>query len=386
MDSRQIWVEVDLEAIAHNVKELRRIASPKARLMTVVKANAYGHGAIEVANTAIRNGAEALGVARIEEAIQLRNAGIGASILIFGFTPPEQAKDLACFDLAQSVFSYRSAKMLSDMAVSLHRQIKIHVKVDTGMGRVGLLPLSPNDSISASNRLDMVLKEIKTIDNLPGLELEGVFTHFATADHADKSYANMQFKLFKSIVGRLQHIGIQPVVAHAANSAATIDLPRTHLDMVRPGISTYGLYPSDEVNKKDIVLKPALQWKTKIVQVKRVPPHFKVSYGCTFETKTATAIATVPIGYADGLNRQLSSRGRMLVRGASAPIVGRVCMDLTMLDVGHIPGVEVEDEVVVIGTQGNQTITADEIASQLNTISHEIVSTITSRVPRFYPR
>ena len=383
MDS-QVWVEVDLKAIAHNVGELRRIAAPKARLMTVVKADGYGHGAVAVAGTALRNGAEVLGVARIGEAVRLRKAGIEAPILVFGFADPERTRDLAAFDLTQTVYSYRSAKALSDMATSLRRRIGIHVKVDTGMGRVGLVPFPSSGSASASFRLEEVVREIKAIDDLPGLRLEGVFTHFATADHADKSYADLQLKRFGILLDRLRQAGVRSAAAHAANSAATIDLPESHLDMVRTGISTYGLYPSDGVNKQNVALKPALQWKARIVQVKEVPPNFAVSYGCTFKTATATSIATVPVGYADGLDRRLSSLGRMLVGGRSAPIVGRVCMDLTMLDVGHIPGVKVGDEVVIVGTQGGRTITADEIASRLDTINYEIVSTITERVPRFY--
>ena len=386
MKEQLVWAEVDLNAIAFNVKQLKGIVGPQTRLMTVVKADGYGHGAVEVAKVAIQSGAEALGVARLHEAIELREANVKVPILIFGYTFPERAHDLAVFRLTQTLFSYESAKMLADAAVSLRKRIKVHIKVDTGMGRVGMTPYRSSHPVPTRPRLEEVAKEIKRIGDLPGLELEGVYTHFATADHLDRSYAGKQLELFQDILRRLRRLGMRPVLAHTANSAATIDLPESHLDMVRTGIATYGLQPSDEPSKRRVDLKPALQLKTKVIQVKKVPPRFKVSYGCTFETRSDTRIATLPIGYADGLDRRLSSQGHALVRGESAPIIGRICMDLTMLDVGHISDVEVGDEVVIIGAQEDRQITAAEIASRLNTIHYEIVSTITARVPRFYLR
>ena len=219
---------------------------------------------------------------------------------------------------------------------------------------------------------------------LSGLEVEGIYTHFATADSSDKSYAIHQLELFVEFIERLRVAGLEFSVKHAANSAALIDMPESHFDMVRPGISIYGLYPSEEVNKARVKLKPAMALKTKVIHLKDVPAGFKVSYGSTYETEKSTTIATVPIGYADGLNRLLSSNGHMLVNGLKAPILGRVCMDLTMLDVGHIPGVTLEDEVVIFGRQKEATISVDETASNLNTINYEIVSTLTERVLRQY--
>ncbi|MCD4805112.1 MAG: alanine racemase [Desulfobacterales bacterium] len=376
LDSPLVWAEVDLKAIAHNIRELRRITNPKARFMAIVKANAYGHGIIEVARQSLENGAEALGVANIEEGIQLRKAGIDAPVLIFGYTSPVHAKKLIEFDLTQTVYSYETSRALSEALSAYGKKIKVHIKVDTGMGRLGLLRGIKDNSVS----------EVESISRLPMLELEGIYTHFATADKSDRSYAGKQFEIFMDFLNQLRIAGLEIPVTHAANSAAIINMPETHLDMVRAGISIYGLYTSEEVDRSIIKLKPAMELKTKIIHLKKVPAGFKVSYGTTYETEKPTTIATVSIGYADGLNRLLSSKGRMLVSGQSAPIVGRVCMDMTMLDVGKIPEIAIGEEVVVFGKQGNASISVDEIASTINTINYEVVSTVMERVPRIYLR
>lgn len=376
MDSPLVWAEVDLKAIAHNIRELRRITNPKARFMAIVKANAYGHGIIEVARQSLENGAEALGVANIEEGIQLRKAGINAPVLIFGYASPVHAKKLIEFDLTQTVYSYEISRALSEAVAAYGKKIKVHIKVDTGMGRLGLLREITDSSVS----------EVESISRLPMLELEGIYTHFATADKSDRSYAGKQFEIFMDFLNLLRIAGLEIPVTHAANSAAIINMPETHLDMVRAGISIYGLYTSEEMDRSIIKLKPAMELKTRIIHLKKVPAGFKVSYGTTYETEKPTTIATVSIGYADGLNRLLSSKGRMLVCGHSAPIVGRICMDLTMLDVGNIPEIAIGEEVVVFGRQGNALISVDEIASTINTINYEVVSTIMERVPRIYLR
>jgi len=374
LDSPHAWTEVNLKAIAHNIRELRRITNPKACFMAVVKANAYGHGIIEVARESLKNGAEALGVANIEEGIQLRKADINVPVLIFGYTPPMHVKQLIEFNLTQTVYSCEISKKLSQAAVKYGKKIKVHIKVDTGMGRLGFLGKIKNNSAS----------EILSISRLSMLELEGIYTHFATADESDRSYADKQFEIFMDFLDELRIAGLEIPVIHAANSAAIITMPETHLNMVRAGISIYGLYTSEEMDRSIIKLKPAMELKTKIIHLKKVPAGFKVSYGITYETKKPTTIATVSIGYADGLNRLLSSSGSMLVCGQKAPIAGRVCMDLTMLDVGEIPEVAMEKEVVVFGKQSDSSITVDEIASKINTINYEIVSTIMDRVPRIY--
>ncbi|MBT8367593.1 MAG: alanine racemase [Deltaproteobacteria bacterium] len=383
MDTPLTWAEIDLNAYAHNIKELRRVTRPGARLMAVVKANGYGHGAVEVARTALQNGAESLGVARLHEAVELREAGLEAPILIFGYSPPDSAETLINYDLTQTVYSPATAEALSDQAAR-KGQIKIHIKVDSGMGRLGLLLDELADGISDDRSTANTIGDIAAINGLANLETEGIFTHFATADSADKSYANKQLDRFTDFLNRLDRAGLSPPVRHAANSSAVIDMPDSHLDMVRPGIATYGLYPSDEVNHRRVYLKPVMTLKSRIIHLKKVPAGFNISYGITFQTKNPTTIATVPVGYADGLNRLLSSRGHMLVHGHRIPIVGRVCMDLTMLDVGSLSGAAIEDEVVVFGPQGHEAVTADELASTLNTINYEIVTSISARVPRIY--
>jgi alanine racemase len=367
------WADIDLNAIAHNVAELRRITHPKARFMAVVKANAYGHGAIEVAKEALNHGAQNLGVARISEGLQLRLAGIDAPILVLGYTPPELIPRLIQANLTPTVYSEEAARAISDYALSCGKTVRIHIKTDTGMGRLGFT-LKESRSLS----------DIETIARLPGIEIEGIFTHFATADSRDKTFAKVQLELFTDFTDKLRRRGLEIPVRHAANSAAIMEMPESHLDMVRAGIALYGLYPSDETDKTRIKLKPAMTLKSGVIHLKQVPAGFAVSYGCTYQTPKPTVIATVSIGYADGLNRLLSSRGYMLVRGQRAQIVGRVCMDLTMLDVGHIPDVKIGDEVVVFGSQENASVSVDDIASMLNTINYEIVSTITARVVRQY--
>jgi len=368
-----LWAEVDLKAIAHNIIELRRITNRNSRLMAVVKANGYGHGSVEVARCALDNGAELLGVARIDEAVKLRNEEINAPILIFGYTPPLFYEEIIKLDLTQTVYSLRTAESLSSFAVSNKRRIKVHIKIDTGMGRLGILP----DSGSA-------LREVESIVGLPGLEPEGIFTHFSMADSLDKAFSIRQFEIFMEFINSLRGEGIEFGVKHAANSAGIIDMPETHLDMVRAGIAMYGLYPSGETMNYKASLMPAMTVKSMIIHLKDVPAGFKVSYGATYETKKPTTIATVPVGYADGYSRLLSSRGQMLIRGQRAPIAGRVCMDLTMLDVGNIAGVKQGDEVVILGKQKDAEINADEIASLIGTINYEVVSSLMERVKRVY--
>jgi len=378
------WAEIDLNAYAHNIRELRRVTQPAARLMAVVKANGYGHGAAEVARTALRNGADCLGVARLHEAVELRKAGLDAPILIFGYSPPGSAPTLIDCDLSQTVYSPTTAAALSGQAVRQGKKIKIHIKIDSGMGRLGLLL----DQAAGGNSYNIpavkTVREVETISRLANLEVEGIFTHFATSDSADKSYANSQLKRFMGFLDLLDRAGLRPPVRHAANSGAVIDMPDAHLDMVRPGIATYGLYPSDEVKKDHVALQPVMTLKSRIIHLKKVAAGFHISYGITYRTKKPTTIATVPVGYADGYNRLLSSRGHMLLHGHRVPIVGRVCMDLTMLDVGGLKDVKIEDEVVVFGQQGDGSVTADELAAILNTINYEIVTSISARVPRIY--
>lgn len=384
MSTPLITAEIDLSAIAHNVKEFQRLVAPGVKIMPAVKANGYGHGAVEVSKTALQNGASQLGVARIEEGIALRKAGIDSPILVFGYTSPDNTLEIIENDLTITVSQTDVAQKIASAAINQGKTVKIHWKIDSGMGRIGMLTKEGHPGCPDLN--DNSINSVLEISKAKGLELAGIYTHFAQADHTDKDYTKKQFDIFTGFTEQLQKAGLDIPLKHAANSAAAIEMPETHLDMIRPGISFYGLYPSDEVDKSLIDLKPAMQLKTKIVSLKKVPKGFKVSYGSTYVTEKETTIAVVPIGYADGFSRQFSSNGSMLVHGKKVPIVGRVCMDLTMLDVGAIDDICLEDEVVVFGSQGESFIGADELAGKINTINYEIVSALTSRVQRKWIR
>ena len=374
MSLRPAWAEVDLSAIASNIKQLRRAAAPGARIMGVVKANAYGHGAVPVSNTVLKNGADYLGVAILDEARELRQAGITAPILILGYTPCEQAEEAVNLDITQTVYSGEGAQAISQAAVKLRKQAKIHIKVDTGMGRLGF----PADETSVA--------EIIKSAALPGITAEGIMTHFAVADTADKEYTYRQYALFSDVISRLREKGFPEVIKHAANSAALIDLPGVHLDMVRAGISVYGLYPSQEVQKGNLDLKPALSLKARVAFVKTVPADTSISYGRTFVTKGETRTATIPVGYADGYSRLLSNKAHVLAHGARVPVIGTVCMDQLIIDISEVPEVRVGDTVTLIGREGEQSVTADELADLIGTINYEIVCMISSRIPRVYVR
>ncbi len=379
MEFPNIWAEIDLGAIAHNVRELKNITRDGARFIAVVKADGYGHGAAEVARTALAAGADMLAVARIDEGIALRQAGFEEPILVLGPTFPAHAEGLVTHHLTQSVTGLAAARALDEVARRCGGTLPVHLKVDSGMGRLGLIPDERRQDTSRPP-----VEEVAAITRLPGLQLKGVFTHFATADEQDKRYAHRQFSIFSSFLETLAKAGIDCGLRHAANSAALIDLPETHLDAVRPGIALYGLYPSREVDHARANLQPALALKTRLLQVKAVPAGFQVSYGLTWEAPRATIIGTVAAGYADGIQRRLSNRGVMLVNGRRASIVGRVCMDLIMLDLGPDATAAAGDEVVIIGRQGTETISAEDVADLLGTINYEVVFTNATRVPRKY--
>jgi alanine racemase len=373
-----VWAEIDLSALAHNIRALRRMTHPSARLMVAVKANGYGHGAEQTARIALENGATDLGVARIEEGIALRRAGIAAPVLVFGYTSAHCVSQLIACGLVPAVYSLAHARQLA-AALRPGQRLPIHVKVDTGMGRLGL----PCDALRMAG-MPPAAEEIAHIAALKGLTLEGLFTHFATADHKRLDYARLQFDRFRKLFVQLERAGCAIPLRHAANSGAILQMPETHLEMVRAGIAVYGLYPSAEVDRFLIDLKPVMSLKSTIIQLKPVPAGTAISYGCTYTTPAPTTIAVVSVGYADGYPRGLSNKGAMLVGGRRVPIVGRVCMDLTMIDVGALPSVQVGDEVVLIGRQGEAKISADEVAATLGTINYEVVSALTERVARVY--
>lgn len=367
------WAEVDLDHIAHNAREIRRITNKKAEIMCAVKADAYGHGVLEVSKTLLKHGVSRLAVSMLDEAIQLRNEGITAPILILSYTDPIRAEEIIQHEVTQTVFSQDLAIALSSAATKLKKNIKIHIKIDTGMTRVGF-----TSGYSA-------VKNVIEISKLPGIIIEGLFTHFASADEADKQYTYMQFERFMNICSELNRIGLYIPVKHVANSAAIINFPEMHLDMVRPGIITYGLYPSDEVDVTKIDLKPAMTLKANVILVKEVEKDTPVSYGRIYTTSQESRIATIPIGYADGFSRILSNKARVLVNGEFAPVVGRICMDQCMIDVsGNQKEVQTGDEVVIFGKQGEKEIRIEDVAAAIGTIHYEIVCLIGKRVPRVY--
>ncbi len=366
------WAEIDLDAIVENARTLKARAGARAELMVAVKANGYGHGAVPVSRAALEGGATRLAVHRVEEGIELRQAGIGAPILVMGYTLPAQSKQVVQWDLTPTVNSQPQAEGLSAAAVALGKQVPVHVKVDTGMGRYGLLP-------------EEVVDFWRYLNGLPGLVLEGLYTHFATADAADKRTTRQQFETFKKVIAALEEAGFTIPLKHAANSAATIELPEMALDMVRCGIALYGLRPSDEVEPA-VPLRPALALKSRVVRIRTLPAGHGISYGHTYVTSRPTRVALVPVGYGDGYHRLLSNRGAVLIHGQRAPIVGRVCMDQFVVDVSHIPDVRPHDEVVLIGRQGEEEITAEEVARWAQTINYEVTTGLLPRVTRVYLR
>lgn len=374
-----ICAEVDLARIAANTRVLKEHAGA-ARLMAVVKANAYGHGAVEVARTALAHGASWLGVARLSEAVALREAGIDAPILILGYTPGEGVPHLLCHGLHQAVLDSDHARSLSRAAEEAGGRILCHIKVDTGMGRVGFDAVQDLSDAAAGR----CVGEIEEAVSLAGLDVTGIFTHLARADEADLHAAREQVRRFAAVLSHLEARGLNVGLRHAANSAALLVLPEARFDMVRGGISLYGLNPSSDVRADLMGVRPAMTVKGCIAQLKWVRKGATVSYGGTWTAEEETLVATVPCGYGDGYSRRLSGHGRMLVRGVSAPILGRVCMDMTMIDVTGIDGVTVGDEVVMMGCQKDACVTADEIAEAIGTINYEVTCMVASRVPRIY--
>ena len=365
---RPTWLEIDLDAISHNVRRVQEIIGPNVAIMAILKADGYGHGAAKVARTAVNNGAQMLGVACLAEAITLRRAGIEAPILVLGYTPAWQAKETLLYHVTATVFDLDSVHAFSRAASELRQTAHLHVKVDTGMGRLGLPPQD-------------VLPFFRSLRDLHDIECEGIFTHFSTADSADKGYTYQQLTTFQDVLNRLKTEDLHPRLVHVANSSALFTLPESRFNMVRLGIALYGLAPSPDV-PLPADFRRALTWKTTIAQVKSLPPGHPVSYGNTYRTTGEERIAVIPVGYADGFRRAPYHWGEVLVRGQRASIVGRVCMDQTMIDVTHIPGVRQGDEVVLIGGQGEDELQVEEIADRLGTFSYEVISEILARVPR----
>ena len=363
------WCEVSLDAIEHNYNEFRKILSPNTKFMGVVKADGYGCGAYETACVLEHCGADFLGVAFIDEAIELRQKGITLPMLILGYTSPVFADDLVKYDIIPTVESIAFAKKLSKSAVSCNKMAKIHVKVDTGMSRLGY-------------RFNLTsINEIIAVSQLPNIEINGIFTHFACADE-DNGMTQVQFTMFQCMLEGLADLHIP--IKHCCNSAAAMRYANMQLDMVRVGISLYGFYPSDEKYNLDLI--PAMQLKSTVTSIRFIEKGDTVSYGAIIKAKEKMKIATVSAGYADGFTRMLTNKAKVIVNGNFLPVVGRICMDQCMIDASSVNNISVEDEVTLFGRQNGSEITVEEIAKAIGTVNYELLCDIGRRVPRSYTR
>jgi len=368
---RPVWAEVDLDCLAHNMREVRRVVPRGIQVMACVKADGYGHGAPEAAEAFLRAGADRLATATLDEAVQLRRLGFEAPMLCLGYVPEYLHDKLLEHNVGATIYRLEHAKALSEAASKAGVKAVVHVKLDTGMGRLGI------------QVTDETVGQVEEISRMRGIELEGMFTHFAVADEADKTYTRMQFGRFMGVAEALEKRGVRIPLKHVSNSAAIIDLPEYSLDMVRPGIMLYGLYPGPYVDHKRVSLKPAMALKARVSHVKRVPVNTCISYGLTYVTPGPCDIATIPAGYADGYRRGLGNLGSVGLGGERAPVVGRVCMDQFMVDATGLD-VKVGDTAVLWGDGSGGEPDVEEVAGWLGTITHEVLCGVSRRVPRVY--
>jgi len=373
---RRCWVGIDLDQMEKNYRALREKTDPHALMMGVVKADAYGHGAVRCASLLAQLGMDWFAVSNIVEALQLRRGGITQPILILGYTPPECAAALAENQITQALYSREYAEALADRAREAEVTVDVHIKADTGMGRIGFKPESPED-----------FEAILTAARSGVLRVTGIFTHFAVADENGEGmeYTNEQFRRFTGLCDRLTGAGVEVGLRHCCNSAGILRCPEMHLDMVRAGISLYGLLPSGDC-RSDIETYPVMSWHSVVSMVKEIGPGQTVSYGRTFMAHRPMRVATVAVGYADGYHRAYSSRGSVLIRGKAAPILGRVCMDQCIVDVSDIPGAAMGDTVTLVGRDGDAQITFDDLAQLADTVNYELVCLVGKRVDRVYSR
>lgn len=360
-----------MNALEENVSNIRKITNKDAMIMAVVKADAYGHGAVNVAKSLLQYGADRLAVSELDEAIELRRAGITADILILGASFDEECDLLVKYDITPAVFTKSFAKKLSDAAVKQGKNAKLHIKLDTGMSRIGFLAGVDDEATS---------EEIIEISQFPNLFIEGIFSHFATSDEKDRSYTDLQFERFMKVCDMLKSNGLDIPIRHIANSAAIMMYPETHLEMVRAGIILYGFYPSEDVDKTKLPLKRALTLKSRITHIKEIE-HRGVSYGRTYIADKKTKVATVPVGYADGYTRMLNNSAKIIANGTAVKVIGRICMDQCMIDVTNVHNISTGDEVIIFG---EDIVTADDLAKSLGTINYEIVCMLSRRIPRVY--
>lgn len=371
MGYKRLVAEIDLDAVDFNIKSIIKRIDGRARIIGTVKADAYGHGAVEVSKVLEENGIDMFSVAMIDEGINLRNNGIKAPILVLGLTPPEYVKEAVEYDLIQTVSDYNTAEAISKAAKELSKKAVIHIKIDTGMGRIGFRPEKES------------FDEIENISKLENIEINGIFTHFCTSDEKDKTFTYVQKEKFVYAVKELEKRGINIPLKHASASAGLMDFDDLFFNAVRPGIILYGYYPSDDVMKDRLPIKPVMSLKSNVMYIKDIENGDTIGYGRTYMANEKRTIATIPAGYADGYNRLLSNKGCVLVNGKRAQLKGRICMDQCMADITGINAKQ-WDEVVLMGKQGNEEITADEIANEIGTISYEVLCMVSKRVPRVY--
>lgn len=364
------WCDVSLDNLKYNIDQIKSKVKNGVKLCGIVKANAYGHGVEEIAKNLVEQGFDYLAVAFIDEAVELRLCGFDQPILILGNTPKDTASQVVEYNITASVYNIDTAKLLSQEAVKQNKKVKIHLKIDTGMGRIGFVPD------------EQTVLDIIEVSKLPNIEIEGIFTHFACADCEDREMTLRQFDKFINLVRILEEKGIEISIKHCCNSAGIINYPEMHLDMVRAGIILYGMYPSDI--DYDIDLKPLMNFKTSVINVKTVKTGETISYGATFTAQSEMKIATIAVGYADGYSRLLSNCGRVLVNGQFANIVGRICMDQCMIDVTNVHNISIGDEVFLFGADENEKLPIEELAVKLGTINYELPCIINNRVPRCY--
>lgn len=369
----RVQANVSLSAIRHNLMQIRSKLKSDQKLMVIIKADAYGHGSVTLAKSLGKScKIDAYGVAIIEEAVELREAGITEPILILGYTCKEQYDQVVAYDVTQTIFQYEMAMALSEEAKKQNKTAKIHIKLDTGMSRIGF-----SDTLES-------LEEIKRIAALPNIEIEGLFSHFAKADETERSSTLEQLNRYIKFNALLEKENIFIPVKHISNSAGIIEYPEAYFNMVRCGIATYGIYPSDMVHKQEVDLIPAMELKSHVIYVKEVPAGVGVSYGATYVTDKKTKIATIPVGYADGYSRNLSNTGRVIIHGQYAPIIGRICMDQFMVDVTDIDDVKQGDTVTLLGRDQGAYISAEELAAGSHSFPYELICTIGKRIPRVY--
>ena len=367
---RPTWVEIDLGALRHNLLAIKKWVGPQINILGIVKADAYGHGDYEVSRVLLNNGAEMLGIAILEEGIQLRDKGIKEPLLLLGGLFEDQIEAVIHHDLIPTVYDVKLAEALSKKATYFNKKLKVHVYVDTGMGSIGV-------------KYDKAVEFVKSVKNLNNLHIEGIYTHCSSSDEKDSAFTNLQIKRFRDVLGALDTIKVCIPLRHMANSGAILGYPESYFNMVRPGLSLYGLYPSEDV-LRDIGIRPVMSFKTRIIHIKDMDAGDVVGYGRAYTIAKPTRVATLPLGYGDGYNRLLSNQGKVIIRGKKAPIIARVCMDHCFADVTTIKEVSIGDEVVLYGSQGQETIPIESIAKQINTIPYEVTCNISKRVPRIY--